>query len=203
MDAERLVRKLSLDPRTVLRGSVRLLQEFDTSDSKRLVAKLEDAGIPGLVRSASRLLESEGTLIMYRDVDLVEVRKDLDILLEIQVLRTDILSWVSENREVLRRTFSPERLDWLWDFSWSYILWGPEYFEPALLELYGAIRGNKPEGLKNIPYQAVLNRIRKEEIRRRQRQLFQAAKKGDIAFLEGFGLNRIQAEAAIRKVQEG
>ncbi|KKN33702.1 hypothetical protein LCGC14_0801080 [marine sediment metagenome] len=191
---------IRLNPREMLRSSVGLLSRYSTPDARRLVRKLEDPGIRGLMHKANALIKMEGTLIEYRSVDPVRVRQELEVLLDIQVRREDVLFWISESGSAIEEVYSLSRLDWLWDFSWSYLLGRPRLFRPRHLLVYGAIRGVAFDGMKNVPLQAALNKVRKSRLRKKDRSIFRSAKDGDIEALVELGLTAEQAELAVVKV---
>jgi hypothetical protein len=124
------------------------------------------------------------------------------MLSDIQVLRGDIVSWARECGEYLK-TLSFRRLDWLWDFSWSYILWSSEAFEDKDILVYGAIRGNPPIPSKNIPYQSAINWERKRRMRNQIKDIYKLAKEGKLQDLVSTGLTPQQAQLAIDKVVSG
>lgn len=191
---------IRLDPREMLRSSVGLLSRYDTPDSRRLVVKLDDPGLRRLMHSASALIKAEGTLASYSSVSPASVRRDLEVLLDIQVRREDVLFWISESGDVIEQVYSLPRLDWLWDFSWSYLLGRPRRFKARHLVVYGAIRGAVFDGMKNVPLQAALNKVRKSRLRKKDRAIYRSARDGNIEALVELGLTAEQAELAVVKV---
>jgi len=191
---------IRLDPREMLRSSVGLLGRYDTPDSRRLMSKLDDPGIRRLMHSARALIKAEGTLASYGDISPTRVRRDLEVLLDIQVRREDVLFWLSESGDVIEKVYSFPRLDWLWDFSWSYLLGRSRSFKARHLVVYGAIRGAAFDGMKNVPLQAALNKVRKSRLRKKDRAIFRSARNGDIEALVELGLTSEQAELAVVKV---
>lgn len=197
---EKLVKALDIDPRTMLRLSIKRLELYSTNDARRLVSKLRYPDIKQLMTKAEDLITTEGTLISYSEVDTALVRRDLDALLDIQVMRQDIASWARDFRSTLESKYTFSRLDWLWDFSWSYLVWGHNTFKDRYLLIYGAILGRKPQLMGSVPLQAALNYTRKRLVREHEREIYRAAKSGDIDTLRTFGLTKDQAQNAVSKV---
>ncbi len=192
--------RVQLDRRAILRMVVQGLKVHDTPDVRRLLAKLQKPGQKQLFRDAEILIGSEGLLTEYEHVDVASVGRDLRQLLDIQVGREDILSWARDYRAEILRTYTPARLDWLWDFSWSYSLWGGSRFKARHVLVYGAVRGCVPSDMHNVPFQAALNSVRKGLIRKRERSIFISSRRGDLKGLIVLGLSEEQARKAIEKV---
>ena len=112
----------------------------------------------------------------------------------------DVGAWVSGNLEWLEKTYDMSRLQWLWSCSWTYHLWGEKFFGKNGLKIYSLIRGPRPQGcIMSIPFQGVLNRLRKNHINKLEKNIYQAAKKGDLRTLLDLGLGVGDANRAISR----
>jgi len=69
------------------------------------------------------------------------------------------------------------RLDWCWDFTWTYHLWETDKFSADSLRLYALIRGGVPSEVKNTPFQIVLNAERKRRIKIWEKLVVKAMRK--------------------------
>lgn len=198
---EVLLKSLVGSPRQQLRASIASLKNHTTSDARRLTAKLNRSDVEAVTDRARVLIETEGTFLDYSEVNAKATQQDLELLLDIQVTRQDIISWASDHRSLIESQYSTERLDWLWDFSWTHQLWGPKHFKRQHYLVYGAVLGNKPENLHRVPFQAVLNRVRKDAIKRREKELYRACRDGDRETLTRLGFSEEQMDKAIAIVK--
>lgn len=186
-----------------VRFTLRMLSNFDTVDARHLKARLASENpVPEITAEAKHLVSREGTLTPYKQVDPVRIKAELEMLLTPQVGASDIRTWVRENFDVLDE-YSTSRLNWLWDFSWSYFI-HPGRFGNKEFLIYGALRGNPPtSGSRNIPYQSALNNLRKNRRDRRDRRIYKLAKAGDWGSLVEMGFTVEVAQHAIEKVARG
>lgn len=191
-----MVKILKGDIRHSIRASVKALEVHDTPDVRRLLQKLRGPDFDTLFRQGERLVEIEGTLTPFKDVKVKDALNDLQLLIVSQLTRADVRSWLTDNRSTLK--YDIARLDWLWEFSWSFLLWGTD--DEDDLTLYAAIRGPKPKDMKNVPFQGVLNGLRKDMLKARDRALYNAAKVGDVQTLVSMGLTTEEAILAMDKV---
>ncbi len=185
-----------------IRITLRMLSKFDTVDARHLKSRLASENpVPDITKRAEEVLSQEGTLIPYSKVDPERIKAELEMLLNPQVSAADIRSWVRENYDELDR-LTTLRLNWLWDFSWSYFI-HPGRFGSQEFLIYGALRGNPPRHNKNIPYQSALNNLRKNRRDRQERKIYRFAKQGDIVGLVEMGFSLEVAQQAVDKVARG
>jgi len=157
----------------------RMSAMHDTPDMRRLSAKLDDPEIERIYNEGVELCGLEGLdESQFLLVDLKEVKVDLgkDIIAYDYEARKIMVEDVEES---LLECISFARLDWTWDFMWSYHLWPVSKFADDCLRLYGLIRGPRPRGLHARPFQYVLNYERKRRIRKWETKISRAAIRGD------------------------
>lgn len=200
--AEKFLKFITADTRDRLRQSVVGMQQHDTPDTRRLGLKLKSPELKLLASKAEQLLRVESLRTPYVQVNVKEIRADLEQLLDVEVTRDDITSYARSRRAWVLDQFSFDRLDWLWDFTWSYVLWPADKFKPAHMQLYGGIRGPKPADLHRVPYQAVLTWVRKDIIKERRKSIWYAAKRGDLEKLLELGLTLELAQQAVTKAAD-
>ncbi len=150
-----------------------------TPDMRRLSAKLLDPNIKGIYEQGVSLVGKEGLdEKLFSGINLKEVKVDLgkDIIAYDYEARKIMVEDVEES---LLECISFDRLDWTWDFMWSYHLWPVSKFSDDCLRLYGLIRGPRPRGLHARPFQYVLNYERKRRIRKWETKISRAAIRGD------------------------
>lgn len=182
-------RVLTLDTLEKLAGPSNLTQAYrnhikrlsalhDTPHMRRLVEKLEDAGLEGIYNEGVELARAEGLDTSgFEEVDLMWVKVDLGKNgeeFDYQARKT----MIEDVEESLLGSISFYRLDWTWDFAWSYYLWPASKFNDNILKLYGLVRGDRPRGLHQRPYQFVLNHERKKRIRSWETKIARAAIRG-------------------------
>ncbi len=168
---------LTTSRRTIIK---RMAASHNTPDMIRLNAKLKDPEVERLYNEGLELVEEEGIdQSLFREIDLEEVYKDLGK--EVFGLDyEDIKLAVEDVDESLVEDYTFDRLDWTWDFMWSFHLWPRSKFNPNSLRLYGLIRGPRPKSLHDNPFQLVLNVERKKRIRKWERRIARAAIRGDM-----------------------
>lgn len=157
----------------------RMAASHSTPDMIRLNAKLKDPEVERLYNEGLELVTEEGLdEALFQTVNLSEVYKDL--AKEVFGLTyEDIKLAVEDVDESLLEDYSFVRLDWTWDFMWSFHLWPRSKFSTNSLRLYGLVRGPSPRSLHDNPLQLVLNVERKRRIRRWERRVARAAINGD------------------------
>jgi hypothetical protein len=185
-----------------VRLTLKMLSKFDTVDARHLKRRLaSEDPLTEITAGARHLVSREGTLTPYTKVNPVRIKAELEMLLSPQVRPADVRSWVRENMDKLDKLSTP-RLDWLWDFSWSYFIHPTKFGKKEFL-VYGALRGNPPVPAKNIPYQSALNNLRKNRRDRRDRKIYRFAKEGNLEGLVEMGFTIKISQQAIDKVLRG
>lgn len=168
---------LTTSRRTIIK---RMSATHKTPDMIRLSDKLDNPGVERLYNEGLKLVEEEGIdESSFWEISLDEVYRDLGK--EIFGLDyEDIKLAVEDVDESLVESYTFSRLDWTWDFMWSFHLWPRSKFSSNSLRLYGLIRGPRPRSLHDNPFQLVLNVERKRRIRKWERRIARAAIKGDM-----------------------
>lgn len=188
------------NPHNLMRRQVQMIQRFDTPDSRLLGKKLDDDQVELLVKKAIPIVESQGLFLPYDKVDLPELGKQLKILLHIQLQKNDIASFAKDYREFIEERYTTERLNWLWSFSWTYLIWGSDIYSREHYQLYGAMLGPSPLRGRNAPWQAVLNYVRKYRVKDKERHFINLCKVGNIQELMEMGLDEDEAQGFIDKM---
>lgn len=143
----------------------RLSKLYDTPDMRRLSSKLKSPDVKRLYEEGLILIEEENlNTESFWTTDLEESKFDLakeTFLLSYE----DIKLAFDDVDEKFLRLISFARLDWTWDFSWSYSIWETNKFPENILRMYNLIKGERPKSLHDRPYQIVLNTERKRRIK--------------------------------------
>jgi hypothetical protein len=167
------------------RYAVKRLSLYDTPDSRRLAYKLQcfDMGrilersyeIGGFVKDRTASVSRYELLDTKRDLawDLYTVDSK-----GVRELRQDVETTLSE--------YEFKRLDWLWDFAWTYWLNKREKTTTRALEIYTLVRGPIPVAIssftgerRGVSFQLVLSAERKRRLRKWERAYYSAWKKQD------------------------
>ena len=193
--AEIFLRNLEadLDPLKVARNSVKALATHNTPDVKRLTEKLYSIGINPLMERAEYLVKGN-----ISSVNAERTYKELTSNPTFD--RVNIYQWRAAFDDVLEK-FTWERLDWLWEMSWTFTLWPFIRFNQVHFDIYCNIRGPKPRNLDE-PWQIILSAERKTRIRRWEKKVYQAAKYSNKEGLYELGLREELVERALERMRE-
>ena len=188
------------NPHNLMRRQVQMIQRFDTPDSRLLGEKLDDDQVGLIVERAVPIVESQGLFMSYDKVELPKIGEQLKILLNIQLQKNDIASFARDYRDFIDERYSTERLNWLWSFSWTYLIWGSDIYDREHYQLYGAMLGPSPLRGKNAPWQAVLNYVRKYRSKDKEKHFIRLCKDGKLDELMEMGLGEDEAQGFIAKM---
>jgi hypothetical protein len=202
------------DPVFARRSNVESMHtRYKTTDVIRMHSKLSNPDFKGLMLKADDLMTSENISLWepsspdWMNEVLYHIHYDPDIREDTEEFadreteyerKRNVTQWREEFPEILKK-YSWDRLDWLWDMSWSFYVSYRDQFRQGHLKVYKSILGNIPRGLEDIPFQSVLTAERKYRQRSFNEKMSKAILRKDTETLEQMGFTEDEISKAYER----